>query len=115
MKPSNIIQLIDEAATRALRQIYTDSSAHIAIEGINLNFNGFPEYKITARCCIDNMATIFEIDTVIGLPTNPFDFDKSAIFAFAIHLTNLAVKIHQTSAEQEPEILYDPSEPHGVC
>jgi hypothetical protein len=115
MKQNNIIQLIDEAATRALRHIYTDESAHIVIEGIHLIFNDIQDYKVTARCCINNIATIFELDSVVGLPTNPFDFDKNAIFAFAIHLANIAIKVYKANTEQESEILYDPSEPHGVC
>lgn len=118
METNKIIYFIEDTATEVLRQKYaSDDSAHIAIEGLNLCFNGDPDYKVIVRCCINNIAAIFEIDSVIGLPNNPYYFNEKEAYAFAIYLVNVAVKIHNSNnmQEVEPEIVYDPSEPHGVC
>lgn len=118
METKEIVQYIENVATDALRQRYTfDESAHIAIEGINLCFNGEPDYRVIARCCIKNIAAVFELDSVIGLPNNPYYFNEKEAYAYAIHLTNVAVKIHNSQELdiQDTDIDYDPSEPHGVC
>jgi hypothetical protein len=118
MSPDNVIQFIENAATEALRQRYVvDDSAHIAIEGLNLCFIGEHDYKVIVRCCLNNIAAVFEVESAIGLPNNPFYFNEKEAYAFAIYLVNVAVKIYMatTGQDSEPEILYDPSEPHGVC
>ena len=75
METNKIIYFIEDTATEVLRQKYaSDDSVHIAIEGLNLCFNGDPDYKVIVRCCINNLAAIFEIDSVIGLPNNPYYF-----------------------------------------
>ena len=116
MEIKEIVQYIENIATDALRQRYTfDESAHIAIEGINLVFNGESDYKIIARCCIKNITAVFELDSAIGLPNNPYYFNEKEAYAYAIHLANVAVKVHNSHEMDNQDVDYDPSEPHGVC
>ena len=118
MNTDKIIQFIEDTATEALKQRYVvDDSAHIAIEGLNLYFNGEHDYKVVVRCCLNDIAAVFELDSAIGLPNNPFYFNDREAYAFAIYLANVAIKIYKATREQDSElgILCDPDEPHGVC
>lgn len=116
MEPNKLITYIEEIASEALRIAYTDVNNYIKIEALNLRFIPNLDYTIVARCHIDGIDTMFEAESIIGLPKNPFEFTDQEAFAFAINIANIISDVYKTNIRQSTEdigIIDD--ETHFVC
>ena len=103
MKSDKLIKYIENIATEALLSEYWADDTYILIDRININFDIMTSYTVTIKCCAKSVISVFDIETVLGLPRNIFDFNNTEAYAFAIYVANIASKIHKASTNQKDD------------
>lgn len=100
MEPSRLINYVEEIASEALKAAYLDVNNYLKIEAINLKFIPNVDYTVVSRCYISGIDTMFEAESIVGLPKNPFEFSDQEAFAFAISLANIISDVYKTNLRQ---------------
>ena len=110
MNPDSVVNFINNTTTDILRQFSGEDSTIARIEGIHLTFSCGVDYKVLVSFNLVDTNSMFEMESVVGLPLNPFLFTENEAFAFSIHLANLIINLYKTNSmtgcmPEEPPIL----------
>jgi hypothetical protein len=111
MNPDNVVNYINNTATNILKQFYYEDSTNITIEGINLSFINKEDYKVIVSFTLADINSTFEMESIVGLPNNPFLFTENDAFAFSVHLANIIINLYKTNSI----VGYMPEEPTVLC